>query len=905
MIFGLQLLPSLGKTEELQSNSDTKTPVESGAPSDAPSTPQTSTSSSDPSTPSTPSAPSAPLSGSNETPDEDTGPSIDEIFEKTFKKKRSNQSREVLLSVFDGSNNIGIIKSWFDSNQKDIKIEFDRLFKILSKLIDESHLAKETLEEKAVSADNTGGLKTIELSNFQNTPYSIQFNASTLELQLKIPPEIRLTQSKSLYESIRSDSSTALPPNRFSAYTNVFLDQEVLSGTDVNNENSRQPLRARFESTLNLDSWVIESNNTYIENQSDLPQKTFTRGDLRLVKDYPKWMLRQSLGDLRYLTKGYQTQVPLAGISLVSNYLLRSSFLTVTSGNHHVFLKRPSKIIIYVNGHQRQILDLPAGTFDIRDISLNLDKNNVKIEIIDDLGQKEEVDLFFYFHPDLLGTGVHQASYVFGYPLINLETGERAYDTHSPTLTFFHRYGLLQGMTIGANVQKNPTSSLLGLEALFGTKIGFFRIEPALSSSPNATSGFAANISFIPSLQQNPNTGYRYLYFSLNSRTPSFTGFSNYFADTISAHDFSASYSQAFDNDLQFNLNTYYQFNRKNLPNTQDSYSVGIGLGKTISHEFSLSATLMERKLRTGASDASISFFLRWNPRKENQSVSANYNPRGDNFKATWASSTRTATLNTLNVQASLNRSSDRRGIDGSIQYSGQRGYISLFHKSTWTDLIMNGSESTNAYSVRSTSLLQSTSAQLGFSGVYAGGHFGLSRPISDSFVMFNTVKNTRGQQLEINPKKDGSYVASNDWLSPAVIPDIASYQENQFTLGTGKFDPGILVDQDHFKLLPTYKSGYSIEIGTDATIRISAKLLNEDNSPISREPGAIHSLTDPTSEPIVFFTGTKGKITVDRLKPGKYELRLFKESWEAYPFEVLPDSEMLVNLGDVIIKKR
>jgi hypothetical protein len=40
-------------------------------------------------------------------------------------------------------------------------------------------------------------------------------------------------------------------------------------------------------------------------------------------------------------------------------------------------------------------------------------------------------------------------------------------------------------------------------------------------------------------------------------------------------------------------------------------------------------------------------------------------------------------------------------------------------------------------------------------------------------------------------------------------------------------------------------------------------------------------------------------------LKPGKYELKLFKESWDLYPFEILPDSEMTINLGELLIKKR
>jgi len=888
--FGLQLLPSKVKADELQSHSEAGATLKPGASDEVLPTTQTSK-------PAT--------STENETPQEESEPSIDEIFEKTFKKKRSTQSKEIILSISDGNRNFGTIKSWIGPNPKDVKVEFSRLLTILSAIIDETHLAKNILQEKAVAQDSTNGLKTIQLSDFQNIPYSIEFEASTLELRLKIPSEIRLAQTTSLYQNILTEGGTAIKPNRFSTYTNFLLDQELLTGTELNNQNSRQPFRGRFESVFNVDGWVLESNNTYIENQSDMPQKTFIRGDLRLIKDYPKWLLRQNLGDLRYMIKGYQAYIPMAGISLTSNYLLLSSFLTVTSGSYDLILKRPSKVTIFVNDHERQTLDLPAGKFDIRDITLNLDQNKVRIEIVDDLGQKEVVNLSFYFHSDLLKTGIHQVSYAFGYPLINLESGERTYDTHRPTLSFFHRYGLMQAITIGANAQKDFSSSLIGFEALFGTDIGFFRIEPAFSLSPEKTTGFATNLSFQPTIQQDSNLGYRYLYFSLNAISPYFRGFSNYYYDSLTAYDFSASYAQALSSDLHLNLNTKYQFNRKSNSTIQDSYSIGIGLAKRLSNNISLSTTLTQRKLRTGAHDASISFFFRWNLEKQNQSVTAAYNPNGDNFRATWSKNSRSGQLNAVNLQAGLDRSSDRRGFNGTIQYSGQRGYASLFHRSTWSDSIITGSESLTGYNARATSLTQNTSAQIGFSALYAGGHLGISRPISDSFVMFNTVKNTRGQQLEINPKKDGTYLASNDWISPAVVPDVPSYQENHLTLGTSKFDPGILIDQDHFKLQPTYRSGYSIEIGTDATIRISVKLLNEDNTPIVHEPGGIHSLSDPTMEPLVFFTGRKGQITVDRLKPGKYELKMYKETLESIQFEILPDSEMTINLGQFIIKKR
>jgi outer membrane usher protein len=56
------------------------------------------------------------------------------------------------------------------------------------------------------------------------------------------------------------------------------------------------------------------------------------------------------------------------------------------------------------------------------------------------------------------------------------------------------------------------------------------------------------------------------------------------------------------------------------------------------------------------------------------------------------------------------------------------------------------------------------------------------------------------------------------------------------------------------FNLLPSYKSGAAIMVGTDATVFARGTLINAAGEPIALQGGQVVSLSDPSWEPLALF---------------------------------------------------
>src|SRR5262249_46398043 len=115
---------------------------------------------------------------------------------------------------------------------------------------------------------------------------------------------------------------------------------------------------------------------------------------------------------------------------------------------------------------------------------------------------------------------------------------------------------------------------------------------------------------------------------------------------------------------------------------------------------------------------------------------------------------------------------------------------------------------------------------------------------------------------------------------------------------------PGTSIDQDHFLLYPSYKTGYGIEVGSEPTISVGAVLTDPNGAPITLQAATARCLSDTSVEPVTMFTGRKGQ-TRAQLKPGRYELRMFDEAWEPVEFEVPDNADGTYNLQQPIVIPR
>jgi outer membrane usher protein len=232
-----------------------------------------------------------------------------------------------------------------------------------------------------------------------------------------------------------------------------------------------------------------------------------------------------------------------------------------------------------------------------------------------------------------------------------------------------------------------------------------------------------------------------------------------------------------------------------------------------------------------------------------------------------------------------LARGSDYN-LTGQLNYTGYRAELSLSHNSI---LDLDGVQTSRDV----------TRFNFGTALVFADGHFGWSRPVHDSFALVVPQGNLAGRAVGVNPVHDG-YLARSDALGPAVISHLQPYALSQLLIEVPDLPLGYAIGDQQPALLPTYRSGTVIRIGTDATVFLRGTLQDRDGQPIALRTGQVRSLSDDDWSPVALFTNRAGRFATEGLKPGEYELSLTGDTSMMVRFSIPDDTSGLYDVGEL-----
>src|SRR5262249_9115598 len=116
--------------------------------------------------------------------------------------------------------------------------------------------------------------------------------------------------------------------------------------------------------------------------------------------------------------------------------------------------------------------------------------NDVTLVITDAAGRTETQSFNLVSGVNLLAAGLHQFAYNAGVASSYVNR-DIHYDTGQPVLSAFHRYGVSDRLTLGANLQADNDQQMGGLEATFGGSWGIVRNDVAGSHAQDGGDGFA------------------------------------------------------------------------------------------------------------------------------------------------------------------------------------------------------------------------------------------------------------------------------------------------------------------------------------------------------------------------------------------------------------------------------
>ncbi|MEJ0028382.1 MAG: hypothetical protein WDN01_20335 [Rhizomicrobium sp.] len=796
------------------------------------------------------------------------------LFQSVFGGKPPDAAPRRTLSVplfLDGVA-IAQIQAKGLSDGSAFRIESHSLVAALTPLLEADQLAR-----LAAHADTDGFLG---LDDLKTEGLAARFDPGDLVLILDLPVKLRRVQAVNIGPGPPVIGSNGLAPAAdVSSYLNMRGSLDYVSADS--HATSGLQATVALDGAVNVLGSVLEGSLLY---SGSAPQP-FQRGDLRLVHDDPDRALRYSAGDLTYGVAGFQSFVPMAGFSLARNFSLQPYFITQPTGSQDFVLDQASQVQVFINGIQSRVLTLPAGRYNLNNFAFAEGPNDVVLRATDGVGRVSTFSSPFFFSSNLLGAGVQEFSYNVGLPSA-IGTAGYIYDAGLPSVSGFHRIGLSDTLTVGGNFQGSVLQQQLGGEIGYASDYGTVHMDAAASHLRGA--GFDGALRLSYSLLDSRPEGFggsllaQATYTGANfSRLGTVTPFN------LAALDLGLRYTQPILGDVYASFGASYRVGRNGAGNGHD-------LSLSFQHSFlrGLIANLrLEQSVDRGSRSSSGALLaVTWQIGDGHSTLQSTYDTARDTLQASYQYSPSNFVGEpggALNVV----KAGNQEQVTGSVYYNANRFETSLSH-----DVLFPSPDSDQG-------TVQRTSFRFGSSLVFADGHFGVGRPVDDSFAIVAPTPSYADQKIILDSSGiNGRYDARTDWLGPAVLPNLTAYQIRPLAVTVPDLPVGYQLGQDTYQLNPNYRSGTVVVVGNDATVVLDGVLTDASGAPLALLAGEIVPLDKTGAAAGEFFTNRQGRFRIEGIGPGSFELRLVRSPHVVARITIPPGTTGVYVVGDVTL---
>ncbi len=735
-------------------------------------------------------------------------------------------------------------------------------------------LLEELLDGPVMTAlrANLSGKTSIAPGDLSEAGIGVEYDPRTLELRFLIPVEKRASRRLSVSALDRQSIGDFVKPSNFSAYLNIRGSVDLYE--DGSETGFQEPIFL-LNGAVNALGAVVESDAIWTPGGAG---KDFQRLGSRVVFDNTEKVVRFTFGDLEAQGRGFQSAPDMAGISVLRSYsVLNPQQVIRPRGDRTFRLERPSTVEVIVNGQQVRRLQLAPGNYNLRDFPFAQGGNDIRLNVLDDTGRSEVLRFNIFLDQTQLASGLDEFGLYFG---VKAPLGQTGPDYRNEWITSgFYRRGISDNLTLGANFQADNTIQMGGVEAMFGTPFGSFGTNFAYSHTNGHGDGFAVQGTF-QRLIQRSNGQADTLNLFVEHRSRKFAPVSFFLADNQYDYEVGGGYSHAFNSSLYMGANARYSKGRGDNPDVQNYSLTG---GWRLSSRATLSA---EARYTDDARGEEVSGFVTLTVRfGRNSSVRSEYDSRDNRARVSYQTLHGNG-VGSYNVTADVERSDFGSNIGVNANYFTNRAELGFSHFGNF-----NG-DFGDSTSQRST-------FRFGTSLAFAEGSASIGRPIYDSFAIVKPHPSLKKANVLLEPSPFGVTATTGD-LKSAIMPSLSSYSERVVTVDVQGAPVGADIGQGSFKLFPSYRSGYVLEVGSDYFITATGSMRDADGQPVALVSGKAIELAHPDRAPVTVFTNRQGRFGATGLAPGKWRVEMLDANKSVYEITIPADAEGIVRLGDL-----
>jgi outer membrane usher protein len=297
---------------------------------------------------------------------------------------------------------------------------------------------------------NVTGLNdtTLEINN-TNDQYHYDLDLAKLELNLTIPEDMMGIE--------QIDASTTKIGTGIKTYA-FGLNYDV-TATHINSQNTG----AALPEALMFTPYGFFRTSGLIRIS---PPQEFKENTVRLestfIKEFPEYLSSLRIGDGITRPSSWTAAVRIGGIQWASNFNTQENFIyyPLPSISGTAALQTP--LDVFIRSSQVYSGQLPPGPYEINNLPVVTGAGNLRLESVDLLGRKVQIEAPYYVTPDLLKEGLHDYSYEIGTLRSNYGFKSNDYRKLAGVLT--HRYGLTNTCTIGIHSELTSKTQLVGID---------------------------------------------------------------------------------------------------------------------------------------------------------------------------------------------------------------------------------------------------------------------------------------------------------------------------------------------------------------------------------------------------------------------------------------------------------
>lgn len=730
------------------------------------------------------------------------------------------------------------------------------------------------------------GQQTVDIAAFSKAGITIAYDAATLELKVSIPVELQGGQPLSAQDDSRTPrrSSATIEPAAISTSLTMTLRQSYdwNSGPD----NGFEPLRASGDLAANLfgdKGFYLFAQGEYDEAAAD----PFQRGNAVVMYDDTDVAIRYSLGDVTVSPAGFQSAPILGGIGFQRQFGELQPFRNIRpSGVYRFTLDRASTVDVVVNGTVIRTLRLDAGQFDLRDFPLFNGLNDVELYVVDEFGRRLIASFSQFTSARLLNPGIAEFGAALGLPQDRSGTSAIAYEKSNLAFSGFARYGLLQELTVGANVQFDSRQWLAGGEAGYASPIGNFAVSAGFSNIDGLGAGRAVIVSYEASAKEFAGLDNPQFNLEWEANTAQFASLGTTTPNEPVAHEIRGRMSAQLPDGFGIGLSASHAVGRDV---TADETRLGLSLSRRIA-TFDLTASA-ERTARDGEEADNRLLLSVSIPLSGRDNVRTSYDSANDQYAVDYNRYLRNE-LDDYGLRATLLRDNSRVTGTGEVAYNANRFGL----------LVQHDAISDSAFS-RITS--QRSSYTLSTQFAFADGDVAMGRPVGQRFAILRAHDSLDGTRIGVAQSNGSSErEAETDFLGPALVAAGGAYQPQSIYLDLDSVPADYNVGTGQFDLYPGLASGYALSVGSSAFISVVGQIISDSGKPLALLGGEVRALDDPTFKPVLVFTNSAGKFFAEGLKPGRYNMVLGPSLDIVVPFEIGNDTRGVMDAGTIKVKE-